>query len=372
LTGVTGQGKTTIAGVVSNMLKEYTMSLAHVVWVDCRSLLGQSTENIDTTLSNAWKEASNCSPSVLVFDDLDVLIPSDNDGISENATAARFAELMVDLMWEHERKTAKRLAWCRNAASAVAVSGERSDNAVVLDRWSNSNSHGIGVIATGERTGSLHVELRRSNMFDQHVELPKYDQTSRVSVLRALITKRADEAKTLVGNVNNQLISVNTLLQARDDLDFYRLAQKMEGYGPSDMNMVLERVCNRSANRVMEEMYENQKEMELNFLRNKQHMLEEQLMSLCNGSNNISTSSGETKNDRGDELPVFPSQSTTISNISLELTQSDFDVSMKGFVPASLRGIKFTKSSVEWEDVGGLVDVSSFLCRYIFSTRICY
>ena len=41
----------------------------------------------------------------------------------------------------------------------------------------------------------------------------------------------------------------------------------------------------------------------------------------------------------------------------LILNQHDFDVALKGYVPASLRGITFTKSNLKWEDVGGLVDV---------------
>ena len=371
LTGGRGQGKTTIAGVVSNMLNKYTLSLSHVVWVDCRSLLGQTSNNIERTLTHAWREAANRSPSILIFDDLDVLIPSDNQGGGENATAARFAELMVDLAWECNSNADKRLAWCRNAAgSGGGGSGHRAVNEVVLDRWAAANSHGIGVIATGERIGSLHVELRRSTLFDQHVEVPKYDQQCRVDILQALIAKRADEmsemsdrkkvneSETFMGTVLVDEEKVNALLRARDDLDFYTLAQKMEGYGPSDMDMVLERVCNRSANRTMEEMQTMQQEQELNVLRDRARVLEEELMTMGGGTK-TPTAATTTLTAVATKIETI---SLPVSSSSMELTQSDFDIAMEGFIPASLRGIKFTKSNIEWGDVGGLVDVSGRFC----------
>ena len=80
LTGCRGQGKTTVASVIATMLSRYTMSLSHVVWIDCRGLLGRSPKDITTSLESAWREAASRTPSILVLDDLDVLMPSEVEG----------------------------------------------------------------------------------------------------------------------------------------------------------------------------------------------------------------------------------------------------------------------------------------------------
>ena len=166
LTGGNGQGKTTVASVIATMFRRYTFSLTHVVWVDCRALLGSSTEYIESILKMAWQEASERSPSVIVLDDLDVLVPSDVDGLGSNVAAARFAEILVDLSWKHRGRSKARRAWSQDQKKSanentneMQETKESKKNDLLpshlLDRWSAPNSHGIGVIATGVRTGNV-------------------------------------------------------------------------------------------------------------------------------------------------------------------------------------------------------------------------
>ena len=39
--------------------------------------------------------------------------------------------------------------------------------------------------------------------------------------------------------------------------------------------------------------------------------------------------------------------------VRVELTTEDFECAVKGYVPASLRGVKLQKSTVDWKDIGG-------------------
>ena len=222
----------------------------------------------------------------------------------------------------------------------------------------------------------MHVELRRSGVFDRTVELPKYDGSARSDIIKAIIRKRADAASSVspMSLTNKKKNNYNTdqrndsrtqiLLRARQDLDYYDLALRTEGYGPSDLDIVLERVINRAACRVLENVSFKKQQEEVNGLMARQKELENALKtmavkdkehgetksntnanaSLINRNNGNGNYNDNDNDDEGDDS-------------SLVLTQDDFEVALKGYVPASLRGIKLTKSNISWNDVGGLNDV---------------
>ena len=39
--------------------------------------------------------------------------------------------------------------------------------------------------------------------------------------------------------------------------------------------------------------------------------------------------------------------------LEMSITTADFESAVKGYVPASLRGVKLQKSTVDWNDIGG-------------------
>ena len=232
----------------------------------------------------------------------------------------------------------------------------------------------------------MHVELRRSGVFDRTVELPKYDGSARSDIIKAIITKRADAASSVssmsMSESNKKKNNYNTdqrndsrtqiLLRARQDLDYYDLALRTEGYGPSDLDIVLERVINRAACRVLENVSFKKQQEEVNGLMARQKELENALKTMAvkdqehgetksntnanaslinrnNGNGNYNDNDNDNDNDYDNDDEGDDS--------SLVLTQDDFEVALKGYVPASLRGIKLTKSNISWNDVGGLNDV---------------
>lgn len=48
------------------------------------------------------------------------------------------------------------------------------------------------------------------------------------------------------------------------------------------------------------------------------------------------------------KMELTPPESSEMS-----ITTGDFDSAVKGYVPASLRGVKLQKSTVDWNDIGG-------------------
>ena len=224
----------------------------------------------------------------------------------------------------------------------------------------------------------MHVELRRSGVFDRSVELPKYDGSARADIIKAIITKRADAASSVssMSESNSNRNNYNTdqrndsrtqiLLRARQDLDYYDLALRTEGYGPSDLDIVLERVINRAACRVLENVSFKKQQDEVNGLMARQKELENALKTMAvkdqeHGETKSNTNTNASLINRNNGNGNYNDNDNDYDNegddSSLVLTQDDFEVALKGYVPASLRGIKLTKSNISWNDVGGLNDV---------------
>ena len=222
----------------------------------------------------------------------------------------------------------------------------------------------------------MHVELRRSGVFDRTVELPKYDGSARSDIIKAIITKRADAASSVspMSLTNKKKNNYNTdqrndsrtqiLLRARQDLDYYDLALRTEGYGPSDLDIVLERVINRAACRVLENVSFKKQQQEVNGLMARQKELENALKTMAvkdqehgETKSNTNTNASLINRNNGNGNYNDNDNDDEGDDSSLVLTQDDFESALKGYVPASLRGIKLTKSNISWNDVGGLNDV---------------
>ena len=127
----------------------------------------------------------------------------------------------------------------------------------------------------------MHIELRRSGLFDQVFSIPKFDQPARTSVLRALITRKgdslrqADEARLQPGGTDVEKCVVldtfngggGSIFDYSDsglgttDLDLHAIALATDGYGPSDLDVVLSRAYICCANRSMREFEEAAKKM---------------------------------------------------------------------------------------------------------------
>ncbi|XP_077632350.1 peroxisomal ATPase PEX1 isoform X1 [Crocuta crocuta] len=101
-TGGKGSGKSTLAKAVCK--EAFDILDAHVEIVDCKALRGKRLENIQKTLELAFSEAAWRQPSVVLLDDLDLIVglpalPEHEQG-PEAAQSQRLAHALSDVMKE--------------------------------------------------------------------------------------------------------------------------------------------------------------------------------------------------------------------------------------------------------------------------------
>uniref|UniRef100_A0A5F9DMK8 Peroxisomal ATPase PEX1 n=1 Tax=Oryctolagus cuniculus TaxID=9986 RepID=A0A5F9DMK8_RABIT len=194
LTGGKGSGKSTLAKAVCQEARD-TLD-AHVELVDCKALRGKRLESIQRSLQAAFSEAAWRQPSVILLDDLDVIVGS----------AA---------MPEH-------------AHSPDAVQGQRLAHAL-NDMIKELVAMGslVALIATSQAQHSLHpslVSAQGVHIFQcvQHIQPPNQEQ--RREVLQSIIKNKLDCDTSKF-----------------TDLDLQCIAKATEGFVARDFTVLVDR-----------------------------------------------------------------------------------------------------------------------------------
>ncbi|XP_027974011.1 peroxisome biogenesis factor 1 isoform X3 [Eumetopias jubatus] len=193
-TGGKGTGKSTLAKAVC---KEASDILdAHVENVDCKTLRGKRLENVQKTLELAFSEAAWRQPSVILLDDLDLIVgrpavPEHEHG-PEAVQSQRLAHALSDLMKEFI-----------SMGSLVAL------------------------IATSQSQHSLHpllVSAQGIHIFQcvHHIQPPNQEQ--RCEILHNVIKNKLD---CEISNFTN--------------LDLKRIAKETEGFVARDFTVLVDR-----------------------------------------------------------------------------------------------------------------------------------
>ncbi|XP_019483151.1 PREDICTED: peroxisome biogenesis factor 1 isoform X1 [Hipposideros armiger] len=194
LTGGKGSGKSTLAKAIC---KEAFDALdAHVEIVDCKALRGKRLENIQKTLEAAFSEAAWRQPSVVLLDDLDLVVglpaPPEHERGPEAMQSQRLAHALNDMMKEFV-----------SMGSLVAL------------------------IATSQSQHSLHpllVSAQGIHIFQcvQHIQPP--DQEQRREILHNVIKNKLE-------------CDINKFT----DLDLQRIAKETEGFVARDFTVLVDR-----------------------------------------------------------------------------------------------------------------------------------
>ncbi|XP_035969209.2 peroxisomal ATPase PEX1 isoform X1 [Halichoerus grypus] len=193
-TGGKGTGKSTLAKAVC---KEASDILdAHVEIVDCKTLRGKRLENVQKTLQLAFSEAAWRQPSVILLDDLDLIVgrpavPEHEHG-PEAVQSQRLAHALSDMMKEFI-----------SMGSLVAL------------------------IATSQSQHSLHpslVSAQGIHVFQcvHHIQPPNQEQ--RCEILHNVIKNKLD---CEISNFTN--------------LDLKRIAKETEGFVVRDFTVLVDR-----------------------------------------------------------------------------------------------------------------------------------
>ncbi|XP_025327164.1 peroxisomal ATPase PEX1 isoform X3 [Canis lupus baileyi] len=193
-TGGKGSGKSTLAKAIC---KEASDTLdAHVEVVGCKALRGKRLENIQKTVELAFSEATWRQPSVILLDDLDLIVgvpaaPEHEHG-PEAVQSQRLAHALSDMMKEFI-----------SMGSLVAV------------------------IATSQSQHSLHpwlVSAQGIHIFQcvQHIQPPNQEQ--RCEILHNVIKNKLD-------------CDINRFT----NLDLKRIAKETEGFVARDFTVLVDR-----------------------------------------------------------------------------------------------------------------------------------
>ncbi|XP_006911955.1 peroxisome biogenesis factor 1 [Pteropus alecto] len=194
LTGEKGSGKSTLAKAICK--EAFDILDAYVEIVDCKALRGKRLENIQKTLEAAFSEAVWRQPSVVLLDDLDLVVglpvPPEQELGPEAVQSQRLAHALIDMIKEFI-----------SMGSLVAL------------------------IATSQSQHSLHpllVSAQGIHVFQcvQHIQPP--DQEQRCEILRNVIKNKLD-------------CDMNKFTH----LDLQHIAKETEGFVARDFTVLVDR-----------------------------------------------------------------------------------------------------------------------------------
>ncbi|KAF4019919.1 hypothetical protein G4228_011980 [Cervus hanglu yarkandensis] len=191
---IQGSGKSTLAKAIGK--EAFDILDAHVEIIDCKALRGKRLENIQKTLAAAFSEALWRQPSVVLLDDLDLVVgrsalPEHEHGL-EAVQSQRLAHALNDVVKEFI-----------SMGSLVAL------------------------IATSQSQHSLHpllVSAQGVHVFQcvQHIQPP--DQHQRCEILHTILKNK-----------------LNCDMKRFTSLDLQRIAKETEGFVARDFTMLVDR-----------------------------------------------------------------------------------------------------------------------------------
>jgi peroxin-1 len=212
-----GCGRTMLAMGMASFLSRQVDTLANTVWISCKDLVGDKISTIKKTLSTALRLARRRAPSVLVLDDLDALVPHEDqsDG-GVNVRTAQLAEFVADLFSDHSFEL-----------SCAAATQMRVDH--------------VGIVATASSPTSLHVGLRATGLFTFRVDLKAPNAAARQGILGKLLSLHEGRLRSQAG----------CAMGLHTELDLNDQAAATEGYTCHDLRQVVERVVHASTIRCL-------------------------------------------------------------------------------------------------------------------------
>ncbi|KAF9238473.1 P-loop containing nucleoside triphosphate hydrolase protein [Melanogaster broomeanus] len=249
-----GVGKTSVAREIAKRLEEDTRTYAYIHYIDFRAYSEKPVATLKALFRYLYEIAAWHRPTVLVFDNLDKVLKAGSRSHANSFRSRHITELFI----------------------AQYSSGER---------MIPSNFRGIVMIGTAESQTSLHSLVHTLHIFQEvyHIQSPNKD--ARKEILANLVQQR--NAK-----------SPGVVIDPDDPPNYAMIATHTEGYSPIDLQVLVTRAAQQSANK------------------------------------------------------AFQKHGASASQITL--SAADFSDAQVDFIPNSLRDVPLQKSNVEWADVGGL------------------
>ncbi|CAG8433869.1 7006_t:CDS:10 [Diversispora eburnea] len=208
LCGGRGSGKTCIAKTVASNLQYNLDTLAYCSVIKCIELSEDRISSVRDKLQQYFDDAAWHTPSILLFDDLDKLIPAE----VEHVDSFRFRQL-AECFFHVASKMLKK--------------------------------HRITILATAQQSSSIHSFLTTSHLFSEIAQLNPPTKTERCEILKAIMSSGPELVKKSISNI-----------------DLLSVASECEGYLAADLKALVERAIHESASR---HLIENKDESKFSF-----------------------------------------------------------------------------------------------------------
>ncbi|KAI5071916.1 hypothetical protein GOP47_0014167 [Adiantum capillus-veneris] len=195
-------GKTKLALAIANELERNSSILCHRVMVKCAELVGEQTQVVRAAIREAVLEGVKYAPSLIVLDDLDMVIPANqsSDSSEPSTSSVVLAEYLSDLL---DTFRLKRRHQCDGCVSFLALAKEVS---------------------------SLPASLCSSGRFDLHIALSAPTTTQRAAILSQELENR----------------SLGCLEEVVSEI-----ASKCDGYDAADLEVLVDRAVHAIAPRLL-------------------------------------------------------------------------------------------------------------------------
>ncbi|GLI68017.1 hypothetical protein VaNZ11_012315, partial [Volvox africanus] len=322
VTGAPGSGRSQLLRALGDIGERHHAYQAHVLHVRCGQLAGSSHSATTSALAAVAAEALQCSPCLLLLDDLDVVCPSAAEGPEYGmqhpdgaAAAARLADWLSALLDEL-------------AAATATASGQSDDDtaAAAAAALAAAPPPSVAVVASARDAASLHAALRRVGRLDFEVRLPTPGSVGRTAMLSAAARQKG---------------------LAFDPGQLAAVAGAAEGFEGVDLRLLLDRAVHVALRRQ---------------LRRPEPQLTAGSLTAATGRPS-GISSAATP---GQGLRIGLSECSGLGRgVALAVTQEDLKEALDGFVPAAFWGVQQASTAAGkaegWEDVGGLEDVVASL-----------
>ncbi|KAJ0408563.1 hypothetical protein ATCC90586_009584 [Pythium insidiosum] len=301
LHGDRGSGKTTIVTALGEALRVLPTSLATPLYTDCRSLRGLKMETAKQRLSDLVADATACAPAVVLLDNLDALIPAEDETAgAANEQARRLAEHVVTLLQQSRERSWKTTLELKQQVreQLVSCAASRAAAQCVLETVGAAMlSKSVVFVATARSDAAVHPTLRATGLFDRPIQVLAPTADQREGIIRDLLQLKL---RSVVSGPRDSTAAWSI----DSSVDFGLLASLTEGFSLRDLANVTDRSLHQF------------------FLRRAR---------------------------------AHATQPT------MQLLQVDYTKALEGFQPTALVGVDLFKSSVEWSDVGGLSSVRDVL-----------
>jgi peroxin-1 len=323
VSGDHGSGKSLLVSAIGSYFKKHPKFLTNFGKLNFSELSGLRVETIRKRVGELFSEAIKKQPSIVFLDDVDILATNDQKetvSVGDPIRSRQIAEIIVD--------------W----TSVIT----------------NENHRVVCVMAL-QHAAAVNQLLLRPHVFGKQIQIQPPNLDARIIIMKKIMTRKGIESSSI---------------------DLQSIAINCEGYLGVDLEMLVERAVHVASTQLIEKSSIVDSTEEL--AKKLQHFLTHgsaEPNGLPNGNSHALAASTDSTHHNGDSLVNSVdglANSRTGSSASASLAQSeasnkvslstnDLLEAQKGFTPASLKGIKLHKSSVSWQDIGGLEEVRSSL-----------